>query len=166
MKSTIVLSGGSWAFCESGNREFAASRDVSRGPPCDPQTMTLRCLIIDDSRCFLAAARSLLERQGMMIVGDASTTAEALHQVELLRPDVILLDIDLGGESGLELAKRLWCEPGQARPAVILISTHGEQDYAELIAASPAVGFLPKAALSAAAIEQLLARCGGHNQAH
>jgi CheY-like chemotaxis protein len=84
----------------------------------------------------------------------------------LLRPDVTLLDIDLGGESGLELAKRLSCEPCQARPAVILISTHGEQDYAELIAASPAIGFLPKAALSAAAIERLLARCGGHNQAH
>jgi DNA-binding NarL/FixJ family response regulator len=149
----------------SGTHEFAASRDVSRDPPCDPQTMTLRCLIIDDSQCFLDAARSLLERQGMMMVGVASSTAEALQDVEELRPDVILLDIDLGGESGLELAKRLSCEPGQARPAVILISTYGEQDYAELIAASPAIGFLPKAALSAAAIEQLLARCGGHNQA-
>lgn len=127
--------------------------------------MTLRCLIIDDSRCFLDAARSLLERQGMVIVGVASSTAEALQHVEELRPDVILLDIDLGGESGLELAKQLSCEPGQA-PAVILISTHGEQDYAELIAASPAIGFLPKAALSAAAIERLLARCGGHNQEH
>ena len=128
--------------------------------------MTLRCLIIDDSQCFLDAARSLLERQGMMIVGVASSTAEALQDVEELRPDVILLDIDLGGESGLKLAQRLSCEPAQARPAVILISTYGEQDYAELIAASPAIGFLPKAALSAAAIEQLLARCGGHNQAH
>jgi DNA-binding NarL/FixJ family response regulator len=128
--------------------------------------MTLRCLIIDDSRCFLDAARSLLERQGMVIVGVASSTAEALQHVEDLRPDVILLDIDLGSESGLELAKQLSCEPGQARPAVILISTHGEQDYAELVAASPAIGFLPKAALSAAAVEQLLARCGGHSQEH
>ena len=128
--------------------------------------MTLRCLIIDDSQCFLDAARSLLERQGMVIVGVASSTAEALQHVEELRPDVILLDIDLGGESGLELAKRLSCEPGHARPAVILISTHGEQDYAELIAASPAIGFLPKAALSAAAIGQLLAECGGHNHEH
>ena len=127
--------------------------------------MTLRCLIIDDSQCFLHAARSLLEQQGMVIVGVASSTAEALQHIEELRPDVILLDIDLGGESGLKLAKRLSCEHGQARPAVILISTHGEQDYAELIAASPAIGFLPKAALSAAAIEQLLARCCGHNQA-
>ena len=128
--------------------------------------MTLRCLIIDDSQCFLDAARSLLERQGIVIVGVASSTAEALQYVEELRPDVILLDIDLGGESGLELAERLSCEPGQARPAVILISTHGEQDYAELIAASPAIGFLPKAALSAAAIGQLLAQCGGHNHEH
>ena len=63
-----------------GTHDFAASRDVSPDPPCDPQTMTLRCLIIDDSRCFLAAARSLLERQGMMIVGVATSTAEALQR--------------------------------------------------------------------------------------
>src|SRR5512132_1686505 len=140
-----MLSRRPWALCKIRTLEFAASRDVSRDPPCDSQTMTLRCLIIDDSPCFLGAARSLLEREGMMIVGVASSTAEALQRVEELRPDVTLLDIDLGGESGLELAKRLSCELCQARPAVILISTHGEQDYAELIAASPAIGFLPKA---------------------
>jgi hypothetical protein len=63
-----------------------------------------------------------------------------------------------GGESGLELARRL---SGQAGPApVILISTHAEQDYVELIAFSPAVGFLPKTALSAGAIRELLAGRG------
>ena len=121
---------------------------------CDPQAM-LRCLIVDDSPRFLDAARALLERQGITVVGVASNSAEALAQAEELRPDVTLLDIDLGGESGLELARRLH---GQAGPApVILISTHAEQDYEELIAASPAVGFLPKTALSATAIRDLLA---------
>ena len=114
----------------------------------------MRCLIVDDSSRFLAAARGLLERQGMTVVGVASTSAEALKRVQQLRPDVTLVDIDLGGESGLELARRLQDQDGPV--PVILISTHAEQDYAELIAASPAVGFLPKTALSADAIRELL----------
>jgi CheY-like chemotaxis protein len=120
--------------------------------------MTLRCLIVDDSPRFLEAARGLLERQGVTVVGVASTSAEALQRTQELRPDVTLVDLDLGGESGLELARRLHRDAGPAAPKVILISTHAEQDYADLIAASPVVGFLPKAALSAGAIGELLAR--------
>jgi DNA-binding NarL/FixJ family response regulator len=116
----------------------------------------LRCLIVDDSPRFLDAARGLLEGQGITVVGGASSSAEALRQVEELRPDVTLLDIDLGGESGLELARRLQDQAGPGPAPVILISTHAEQDYAELIAASPAIGFLPKTALSADAIRDLL----------
>ena len=130
------------------------------GPaPCDAGPM-LRCLIIDDSLRFLDAARALLERQGIAVVGVASNSAEALQRTQELRPDVTLLDIDLGGESGLELARRLHRQAGHAPAPVILISTHAEQDYAELIAASPAVGFLPKTALSADAIRDLLAGHG------
>jgi DNA-binding NarL/FixJ family response regulator len=120
----------------------------------------LRCLIVDDSPRFLDAARGLLEGQGVVVVGQASSSAEALRRAEELRPDVTLLDIDLGGESGLELARRLQDQAGPAAAPVILISTHAEQDYAELIAASPAIGFLPKTALSAAAIRDLLAGRG------
>jgi DNA-binding NarL/FixJ family response regulator len=127
---------------------------------CDAEAM-LRCLIVDDSPRFLDAARGLLERQGITVVGVASNSAEALQRAEELRPDVTLLDIDLGGESGLELARRLHRQAGPTPAPVILISTHAEQDYAELIAASPAVGFLPKTALSAAAIRDLLAGDGG-----
>lgn len=116
----------------------------------------MQCLIVDDSRLFLDAARGLLERQGMTVVGVASTGAEALRQVERLRPDVVLVDIDLGGESGFEVARRLDREAGLATPPMILISTHDEQDFADLIAASPAVGFVPKSELSAAAIRSLL----------
>ena len=76
-------------------------------PTCDPEAMMLRCLIVDDSPRFLDAARGLLERQGVTIVGVASNSAEALQRAVELRPDVTLLDIDLGGESGLELARRL-----------------------------------------------------------
>ena len=125
--------------------------------PCHAELM--RCFIVDDSPRFLAAARGLLERQGITVIGVASTSAQALQRVQELEPDVTLVDIDLGGESGLELARRLHGQAGTAAP-VILVSTHAEQDYAELIAASPAVGFLPKTALSGDAIRQLLA---GHS---
>jgi DNA-binding NarL/FixJ family response regulator len=135
----------------------------ARIPACDPEPM-LRCLIIDDSPRFLDAARGLLERQGVTVVGVASNSADALQRAGELEPDVTLLDIDLGGESGLELARRLHGQAGQA--PLILISTHAEQDYSELIAASPAIGFLPKTALSADAIRDLLVGHGDGRPGH
>jgi DNA-binding NarL/FixJ family response regulator len=120
----------------------------------------LRCLIIDDSPRFLDAARGLLEREGITVVGVASTGADAVRSVEALRPDVTLLDIDLGTESGFEVATRLNRDTALPPCRLILISTHAEQDYAELIAASPVVGFLSKSALSADAIRDLLGSGG------
>jgi CheY-like chemotaxis protein len=124
-------------------------------PVCDPGLM-LRCLIVDDNPRFLDAARALLQREGVTVVATASTGAEAAQRVDELRPDVALVDIDLGGESGFEVARQLHGTRPAAPPPIILISTHAEQDYADLIAASPAVGFLAKTALSARAIRDLL----------
>jgi DNA-binding NarL/FixJ family response regulator len=118
--------------------------------------MALRCLIVDDSPGFLRSARALLEHEGAAVVGVASTGADAVHQAEEHRPDVVLLDIDLGAESGFELAGRLQAEAGMAPSNVILISTHAEDDFADLIAASPVAGFLPKGELSVDAIHGVL----------
>ena len=112
-----------------------------------------RCLIVDDNTRFLDAARSTLERQGVQVVGTATTTAEALQRVEALRPDVVLVDISLGEESGFELARRL---VDDLRTRVVLISTRAEEDYASLIAATPAVGFIPKSRLSVEAVRELV----------
>ena len=120
--------------------------------------MSLRCVIVDDSPGFIAAARSLLERQGLTIVGVASNCAEGLRLAAELRPDVILVDIDLGSESGFELARRLDQMRASTPVRVILISTHSEEDYADLIGDSPALGFLSKAVISATTIRQLLGR--------
>jgi DNA-binding NarL/FixJ family response regulator len=117
----------------------------------------LRLLLVDDSPRFLAAARGLLEREGIEVVGTASTGAEALDSAGRLRPDVVLLDINLGEESGFEVAGRLHRDACSAQAAVILISTHDAEDYADLVAASTAVGFLPKSELSARTVRDLLA---------
>jgi two-component system, NarL family, nitrate/nitrite response regulator NarL len=123
--------------------------------------MALRCLIVDDSARFLRAARLLLEREGGVVVDVASTGAEALVRTETLHPDVLLLDIELGGESGFEIARRLNEDHSKADvPRIILISTHAERDFTELIADSPAIGFLSKTSLSARAIRDILTASG------
>jgi DNA-binding NarL/FixJ family response regulator len=127
------------------------------GPIGSVEVMTFRCVVVDDNPAFVAAARALLEREGVTVLGCTGSGAEAVRLVAELRPDLVLVDIDLGAESGLELARRLAGPAGAAVPPVILISTYDEEDYADLIADSPAVGFLPKEALSAAAIRRLLA---------
>jgi DNA-binding NarL/FixJ family response regulator len=116
----------------------------------------MRSLIVDDNGLFLDAARVLLEREGLTVVGVAATGAEAIRQAEELRPDVILVDISLGEESGFDLAQRL-VEDGLGHDAVvILISTRTEEEFGDLIAASPAAGFLPKADLSASEVRRIV----------
>ena len=116
--------------------------------------MTIRCLIVDDNDGFRDIARSLLERGAIEVVGVASNSAEARSGVETLRPDVVLVDIALGSESGFELTRALASE---SAAKLILISTHAEVDFADLIAASPAVGFIAKSELSARAVRDLVA---------
>jgi CheY-like chemotaxis protein len=118
--------------------------------------MELRCLIVDDSPHFLSAAQGLLEREGMLVVAVARNGDEAVRRATETGPNVTLVDIDLGGESGFDVVRRLSRETDLAPSTVILVSTHGEEDYAELISASPVAGFLPKARLSAAAVRGLL----------
>lgn len=121
--------------------------------------MPPRVLIVDDNVSFLEAASVLLEREAVNVVGVASTTPRALALAAQLRPDVVLVDINLGAESGLDLAERLAGRAGS--PQVILISTHAEADLADLIANSPALGFLPKSDLSGDALRRILAGARG-----
>lgn len=118
--------------------------------------MTLRCLIIDDNPEFLDAARALLQHEGIDVVGVASKGEEALRLARELGPDVTLIDIDLGAEDGIAVAQRLADSDGRPAGKLILISTHFEDEFADLIQASPAVGFVPKSDLSAEAIYALI----------
>jgi DNA-binding NarL/FixJ family response regulator len=117
--------------------------------------MPLQCVIVDDYEPFLTRARARLERQGIAVVGVATNSAEALRQARELCPDVALVDISLGAESGFDVGRQITPYVG----SVILISSNDhdeDDDYAELIAGSPAVGFLSKADLSADAIQRLI----------
>jgi len=123
--------------------------------------MPLRCLIVDDSPSVLAAARELLEREGMSVVGVASNSADGLRLVTQLEPDVALVDIELGEESGFDLVDRLTDLDHEVRTIPILISIHDRADFAELIEASPVAGFLSKGDLSARAIHSIIGEAPG-----
>ena len=121
--------------------------------------MGRRCLIVDDNAGYLSEARNLLLRQGMSVVGMASTSRDALAIAASGRPDVALVDVDLGAESGLDVARALALSDEPV--PVILISAYAEKDLRDLLDDSPAVGFLPKSVLSRAAIDGLL---GGRDE--
>jgi CheY-like chemotaxis protein len=132
---------------------FNAILELHTGEAPDREVMALRLLIVDDNGHFLEAARNLLEREGARVVGVASTSSEALRLASELRPDVILLDVDLGEESGFDVARRF--AAGNHAP-VVLISAYPEAEFADLVQASSAVGFLSKSDLSLPAVSDLL----------
>jgi DNA-binding NarL/FixJ family response regulator len=111
-------------------------------------------LIVDDSKEFVASAARLLNFQGIEVVAPAFSRAEALELVTALRPDVALVDVELGEEDGVQLSHELAARAPSTR--IVLISSYDRDDLAQLIEHSPAVGFLPKSELGAAAIERLL----------
>lgn len=119
--------------------------------------MAVRCIIVDDNDDFIRAARTLLERDGISVVGAVSSGEQAYRACSQLKPDVALVDIDLGQETGFEVARLLAAGAAAGRPEVVLISAGSEDDFADLIADSPARSFLPKADLSGAAIRAIVA---------
>jgi len=118
--------------------------------------MPLRCLIVDDSEQFLRAATSSLGRDGIEVVGTAMTSVAALDQVAKLRPDVVLVDVGLGEESGFEVTLQLVDAFPYLASRVVLISTRAADDYGELVEASPAAGFICKSELSPTAVREFL----------
>jgi len=115
--------------------------------------MTLRCLLIDDSDEFLASATRLLEAQGAEVVGSATSYQEALQLAETVTPSVALVDVELGDEDGVALARELEARLPSTR--VILISAHDPRDL-DLVSVSPDADFISKEALGVDAIKTLL----------
>ena len=125
---------------------------------CDTEVVPLRCLLVDDSEEFLASAAELLSLEGMTVVGQASDSARATELAAALRPDLTLVDVELGDEDGVALARRLAADGTGGQ--VILISIRTRDELAELIEDSGAAGFLDKGALDSTAILGLIGDAG------
>jgi ActR/RegA family two-component response regulator len=120
-----------------------------------PNTTPLRALLVDDNDHFIQTARDHLERDGINVIGLATTSAEALRKTRTFLPNVVLIDIMLGTEFGFDLAHTL-TQAVQKSPRMIMMSTYAATDFAEMLDASPAIGFLPKTRLSGSAIQALV----------
>jgi DNA-binding NarL/FixJ family response regulator len=112
-------------------------------------------LIVDDHPSFRASARAILESEGFTIVGEAVDGASALEMLRTMRPDVVLLDVQLPDMTGFDVCEECGDLDGTA---IVLVSSRDADDFAGLIEACAARGFIPKAELSGAAVEELLAR--------
>ena len=111
-------------------------------------------LIVDDHPAFRSLARALLESEGFAVVGEAEDGEAAIAAVAALRPAVVLLDVQLPGLDGFEVAERLAAQADA--PAVVLVSTRTAAAYGARLATTPARGFIPKTLLSGAALAELV----------
>jgi DNA-binding NarL/FixJ family response regulator len=109
--------------------------------------MGQRVLIVDDQASFRHLARALLEADGFEVIGEAADGAAAVHAVNALAPDVVLLDVRLPDRSGIDVARDL--RATSSPPAVVLTST---ADYARAADDCGAAGFIPKGRLSGPAL--------------
>jgi DNA-binding NarL/FixJ family response regulator len=116
--------------------------------------MAATVLIVDDHPSFRTSARRVLEDAGYEVIGEAEDGRAGLERALALRPDLVLLDVQLPDLDGFEVAARLAAAPGA--PAIVLTSSRDGNDLAESIARSGAHGFIPKAELSGPALEALL----------
>jgi DNA-binding NarL/FixJ family response regulator len=131
-----------------------ASRTDTGASVSDDQTVR-RILIVDDDQRFRGIARALLECEGFDVVGEAEDGEAAIAAVRRLEPDVVLLDVQLPGINGFEVAERLAAEEGG--PAVVFTSTRDESDFGSRLYEHGARGFVPKGDLSA---ERIASLCG------
>ena len=112
-------------------------------------------LIVDDHPSFRATARAMLEVEGYDVVGEAEDGTSAVRAVEELRPEIVLLDVQLPDIDGFEVTNRLQALNG-ARPQVVLTSSRDGSDFGTLVEQSAALGFIPKSELCGDTLAALL----------
>jgi|SRR3954447_5002287 len=117
--------------------------------------MKLTVLIVDDHASFRAAARQMLDFDGFDVVGEARDGESAIDAVRVLRPAVVLLDVQMPGMNGFEVASRL--SGAEDAPAVVLTSSRDAAEFEALVRTCGAIGFIPKSELTGAAITEVLA---------
>jgi DNA-binding NarL/FixJ family response regulator len=111
-------------------------------------------LIVDDHEAFRQSASALLEAEGFAVLGEAADGGTAIVESERLRPDVVLLDIQLPDLDGFTVAERL--AAAREPPAVVLISSREAEAYGPRLESAAAQGFISKRELSGAALAALI----------
>src|SRR2546423_15479739 len=117
--------------------------------------MAWSVLIVDDHEGFRAGARALLEAEGFEVLGEAADGESAVEQARRLRPQVVLLDIQLPGIDGFAVAEELAAEP--SAPAVVLNSSRSAAAFRSRLASTPARGFITKSEFTGECLSSLLA---------
>jgi DNA-binding NarL/FixJ family response regulator len=133
----------------------ASHSAASAGLCQDPSTVRPTLLIVDDHAHFRESAQALLELEGFHVVGLAADGEEALEAVERLEPEIVLLDVQLPGADGFEVARALAAR--LHAPRVVLISSRDRSAYAEQLNDAPVSGFLGKSEISGVALHALVA---------
>jgi DNA-binding NarL/FixJ family response regulator len=117
--------------------------------------MPNRILIVDDHPSFRATVKTLLAADGFEVVGEAADGRTALEAVARLRPDLVLLDVQLPDMDGFTVIEALLKMNGDA-PKVVLTSSHDASDFGSIVPRCGAAAFIPKAELSGAALRAVL----------
>jgi DNA-binding NarL/FixJ family response regulator len=118
--------------------------------------MTCSIVVVDDEPAFLDVARSLLSQlPGVTVVGTATSGEQALELYSSLRPEVVIMDVQMPGMSGFEVARRLIRQGAAVR--VLMMSAHDEPQYEAIARAAGAEGFMTKKAFLSDGIERFLA---------
>jgi DNA-binding NarL/FixJ family response regulator len=115
--------------------------------------MPVRVLIVDDQEPFRLAARMVVElTDGFEVVGEAETGEDAVTMSTELRPDLVLMDVNLPGIDGLEATRRILAS--EDPPIVLLLSTYEEEEYAPRAAECGAAAYIPKAVFGPDRLDQ------------
>ncbi len=112
--------------------------------------MPVRVLIVDDQEPFRAVARTVVElTDGFEVVGEAESGEDSVSRAHSLSPDLVLMDVNLPGISGLEATRRILADHVDGKPVVVLVlSTYEAAEYGPQAAEVGAAGFIPKSEFS------------------
>ena len=123
--------------------------------------MSTTALIVDDHAMFRTSTRLLLQAEGYDVVGEADDGVSAVAEATQLRPDIVVLDVQLPDTTGFEIARELLERRLVGR--IVLVSSRHASDYGEQVGESGAVGFIAKDELSGEALHSVLDDAGGHD---